>query len=124
MTTHVTGTAMDWSGLFSVENKVVLVTGGAGGIGRGIAGGFVAHGAKVYIASRKDTSEAAAELDKEGPGQCRSISGIDLARDEDITRLVKTIEEKEGVLDVLVNNAALGGLMHKFENFEWLITTR
>jgi NAD(P)-dependent dehydrogenase (short-subunit alcohol dehydrogenase family) len=38
---------MNFEGLFDVGGKVVLVTGGGGGIGRGIAGAFVAGGARV-----------------------------------------------------------------------------
>ena len=53
---------MNFENLFDVSGKVVLVTGGAGGIGRGIVGAFVAGNAKVYIASRSDLTDAAAEL--------------------------------------------------------------
>lgn len=112
---------MNFNNLFSVEGKVVCVTGGAGGIGRGIAGAFIAGGARVYIASRSDLTQAALELSGEGPGECFALQA-DLASDKDISALAATLDEREGKLDVLVNNAALGGFIHKFGDFpmdEW-----
>ena len=52
--------------LFSVKDKIVLVTGGSRGIGEMIAEGFIANGAKVYITSRKenDIKETADKLKK------------------------------------------------------------
>ena len=92
-----------------------------GGIGRGIAGAFVAGGASVYIASRSDLKEAATELSKEGSGECVALRA-DLSRDDDISALAATLGEREGKLDVLVNNAAIGGFIHEFGEFpmdEW-----
>ncbi len=112
---------MNFENLFNVEGKVVCVTGGAGGIGRGIAGAFVAGGARVYIASRSDLTEAATELSGEGPGECIALR-VDLASDDDIGVLAADLSEREGKLDVLVNNAALGGFIHEFGEFpmdEW-----
>ena len=50
--------------LFSVKDKIVLVTGGSRGIGEMIAEGFLSNGAKVYITSRKenDIKETATRL--------------------------------------------------------------
>ena len=54
--------------LFSLRGRTALITGGSRGIGKMIAAGFVAQGAKVYISSRKAEAceKAAAELSKGG----------------------------------------------------------
>lgn len=107
---------MDFENLFSVKGKIVCVTGGGGGIGRGIAGAFVAGGARVYIASRKDLAPVAKELDGLGAGECIALRA-DLSQDEGITGLVAELSKREGKLDALVNNAALGNVLHRFEEF-------
>ena len=93
------------SDLFSLAGKVALVTGGSRGIGRMIAEGFLMHGAKVYISSRKAAAcdETAADLCK-GGGDCISlpqdVSTVDGAR-----ALAARITALEPRLDILVNNA-------------------
>ena len=59
----------------------------------------------------------AKELSEQGPGECIGLRA-DLSQDADITGLAQTLQEREGKLDVLVNNSALGNLMNKFENFQ------
>jgi len=90
--------------LFSVANKVALVTGGSRGIGRMIAEGFVRAGARVYISARKaEACEAtAAELAK--IGTCNAIPA-DLSSEAEARRLAAELGEREPMLHVLVNNA-------------------
>ncbi|KAJ2307395.1 hypothetical protein IWW52_006059, partial [Coemansia sp. RSA 2704] len=61
---------MESQTLFSVKNKVVVITGGGSGIGLMISQGFVKNGAKVYITSRKAQvlEKTAKELTEQGPG--------------------------------------------------------
>ncbi|CEP07791.1 hypothetical protein [Parasitella parasitica] len=97
---------MDIQNLFSVKDKVVLVTGGSRGIGEMIATGFVQGGAKVYISSRSAQAcdEVAAKLTTLGPGKCIALPA-DLQNVEDIKKLVDELSKRETHLDVLVNNA-------------------
>lgn len=92
------------SGLFGVEGKVVLVTGGSRGIGRAIAGGFARAGARVYICGRDrvQCETAAAEIGADGA--CFAIQA-DLSTVDGRDRLASVLDEREGRLDVLVNNA-------------------
>ncbi|WHZ10363.1 MAG: Oxidoreductase, short-chain dehydrogenase/reductase family [Burkholderiaceae bacterium] len=90
--------------LFSLEGRVALVTGGSRGIGRMIAAGFLAQGARVYISARKAEAcdEAARELS--GLGPCASLP-FDVSSRAGIAALAKALAEREPQLDILVNNA-------------------
>jgi len=91
-------------GLFSVDAKTALVTGGSRGIGRMIATGFVEAGAKVYISSRKAEvcDEVAAALSSSGT--CISLPA-DLSTEAGCAGLAAALAQREERLDVLVNNA-------------------
>ena len=102
--------------LFSLAGRTALVTGGSRGIGRMIAAGFLAQGAKVYISSRKaDACEAAAaELSKRG-GQCVPLP-LDVSSVAGAQALAKAYSAREQKLDILVNNAGAAWL-EKFDGF-------
>lgn len=90
--------------LFSVEGKVVVVTGGSRGIGEMIAAGFVHNGARVYVSSRNAAacSRVADELSE--VGECIALP-FDLSTRDGIEGLVAEFGRRESRLDVLVNNA-------------------
>ncbi|PBP16555.1 short-chain dehydrogenase/reductase-like protein sdr [Diplocarpon rosae] len=87
-------------------DKVVLVTGGAKGIGRMISEGFVTNGAKVYISSRdkKACELACEELNALGSGSAYSIPA-DFYKLEDCKKMVEELKKRETKLHVLVNNS-------------------
>ena len=90
--------------LFSLAGKTALVTGGGSGIGAMIAAAFVAAGARVYIASRKDTSPFAAQLTAAGPGRCIALTG-DLGTAAGVEALARKLAALEPALHILVNNS-------------------
>ena len=108
--------------LFSVQDKVVVVTGGSRGIGEMIAAGYLANGAKVYITSRKaDVCNATAgRLMETYGGECVSIPA-DMATLAGIEGFVSELCSKETHLDVLVNNAgvAWGAPLEDFPEVGW-----
>lgn len=93
---------MDITGLFSVEGRVALVTGGSAGIGRMIASGLAAAGARVYICARnaEKVAIAAAEMGDHVIGLPADISTAD-----GIARLVEQLAAREPAVHILVNNA-------------------
>jgi NAD(P)-dependent dehydrogenase (short-subunit alcohol dehydrogenase family) len=109
---------MDTSALFSLKGRVALVTGGSKNIGRMIAEGFIAQGAKVYISARKaDVCDATArEL---GPN-CISLP-MDVSTVEGCKALAAALAEREQRLDILVNNAgaAWGAPFEEFPETGW-----
>ncbi|MBI1366789.1 MAG: SDR family oxidoreductase [Alphaproteobacteria bacterium] len=106
--------------LFSLEDRVALVTGGSRGIGMMIARGFLTQGAKVYISARKaeQCDAAATELSK--IGTCISVPQ-DVSTVEGCRALAGKIAAKEKKLDILVNNAgaAWGAPFDEFPEHGW-----
>ncbi|WP_373521852.1 SDR family NAD(P)-dependent oxidoreductase [Aquiflexum sp.] len=97
---------MDLSTLFSLMNKVALITGASKGIGLSIAETFAAAGAKVVISSRnqENLDEMANNLRSKG----YEVTGISchVGKSEELENLVKKTIALYGQIDVLVNNAA------------------
>jgi NAD(P)-dependent dehydrogenase (short-subunit alcohol dehydrogenase family) len=107
--------------LFSLEGRVALVTGGSRGIGRMIAEGFIAQGAKVYISARKAEAcnQTAKELSKDG-GTCVSIP-VNVSTVAGARQLAAAVMALEPKIDILVNNAgaAWGARFDEFPEDGW-----
>ncbi|HKQ32331.1 MAG TPA: SDR family NAD(P)-dependent oxidoreductase [Thermodesulfobacteriota bacterium] len=91
-----------------LDGKKTLVTGGAKGIGKGIAAAYLTEGASVVICGRNELSLKAAcnDLGKLGPVD---YIVADISHRDDVRRLADEIGERWGQLDVLVNNASILG---------------
>jgi NAD(P)-dependent dehydrogenase (short-subunit alcohol dehydrogenase family) len=92
--------------LFDLTDRVAVITGGTRGIGRAIAEGFVAAGAKVVVASRK--ADACAETQAHLIALGGEAIGVPTHVGElgDVDALVDETVDRFGRLDILVNNAA------------------
>jgi NAD(P)-dependent dehydrogenase (short-subunit alcohol dehydrogenase family) len=92
-------------GLPDLAGKIAVVTGGASGIGKGIAASLAAEGARVIIADiqREALDVAAAEL---------GVDGVptDVSDSDSVERLARTVVEKYGTVHVVCNNAGIGPL--------------
>ncbi|KAI1252333.1 hypothetical protein MGN70_006908 [Eutypa lata] len=95
--------------LWSLKDRVALVTGGGSGIGLMATQALVANGAKVYITGRtKEKLDTVAEKYSEGSGSIIPIQ-CDVSDKAQIASLVKEISSKEECLCILINNAGISG---------------
>jgi NAD(P)-dependent dehydrogenase (short-subunit alcohol dehydrogenase family) len=86
--------------------KIVLVTGGGSGIGLTTAKAFAAEGATVVVAGRDEQRLASAVKEI---GDAASAVTVDVTDSADVARMVSTVVERHGGLDVAVNNAGILG---------------
>lgn len=84
------------------DGKVVVITGGAGGLGRAMAARFAADGARVALCDLRGAAEAAAELGGTARGYAFDITDRDA-----VSAAFGAIEADLGRIDVLVNNAGI-----------------
>lgn len=85
----------------SLEQKVALVTGGRGGIGRSIVSRFVREGAKVYAADLEDRGTLGS-VPEDG-----DFLRLDVASEAEVMAAMSRVKEDHGKLDILVNAAGI-----------------
>ena len=88
-----------------LTDKVAIVTGGARGTGAGIARVLAAQGARVAVLDLDGTEAETTAAALASPGLALAC---DVAVEDDVTAAVRTVVERLGGLDVLVNNAGVG----------------
>ena len=95
---------------FDLTGKVALVTGGATGIGRGIAEGLADAGASIVLCARRVglLEEACAEISAKS-GVRTYAHRVDICSSGEIEALVEDVVEEFGHIDILVNNSGIGG---------------
>ncbi len=111
---------MDTSRLFSLQGRTALITGGSRGIGRMIAEGFLAQGARVYISARKAAACDQTAKELSAFGHCVSLPA-DVSTVEGAKGLADAYAGHEATLDILVNNAgaAWGAPYDEFPESGW-----
>jgi NAD(P)-dependent dehydrogenase (short-subunit alcohol dehydrogenase family) len=104
----------------SAEQRVALVTGAAGGIGRALVGGLLGKGLAVAAVDR--TAEGLAELAENAAERQQGAKLLtieaNLAEDESIDKIVSQARARFGTIDILVNNAGVGQATIRSDNRE------
>src|SRR6266403_1472452 len=107
--------------MFSLKDKVAVVTGASQGIGRETALALAEAGAKVAVAARSEEKLSALVADIAAAGGCGLAVKMDVADAEQVKAGFKQVLEKFGRLDILVNNAAItrDGLAMRMKADDW-----
>ncbi len=93
----------------SFKDKVVLVTGGNSGIGRGIVHRLIGEGAVVPFVGRNTTKGANVEAEIAEQGGEGAFYAVELANEAKVREMIDQVVDRFGRLDVVVNNAGVGG---------------
>ncbi len=103
------------------KGKVVIVTGGARGIGREIALSFAQYGARVAVCDLNEEAlkETVSDIDEAGGEGMYVLANVTVA--EDVDNVVDKVVDKWGRVDILINNAGItrDGLLIRMKEEDW-----
>lgn len=93
-----------------LQDKVAIVTGGGRGIGRALAAGFAAEGARVVVASRtqSEVGETVRRIRRAGGTAIEAI--CDVTDETQVRAMIRSGLESWGRIDILINNAGISGI--------------
>ncbi len=116
----VTGSCM--SSIRTLDGQIALVTGASRGIGRAVALALAEAGAEVVVnySSSPDAAEVVVSEIKDSGGEAYALQA-NVADEEAVNGLIKTVIERSGRVDVLVNNAGItrDGLLMRMKTEDW-----
>jgi NAD(P)-dependent dehydrogenase (short-subunit alcohol dehydrogenase family) len=97
------------TGAHDLAGRIALISGASGGIGRVIAQELAQRGAAIALTGRDRDALESTRAAVEAVGAQHLVAPADLGSDTDIARLLEVVTEDLGVVDVLINNAAMAG---------------
>jgi NAD(P)-dependent dehydrogenase (short-subunit alcohol dehydrogenase family) len=98
---------MPTTNLFDLSGRVAVVTGGNGGIGRGIALGLAQAGAAVAVLARNEEKNQRVTSELQALGVAALAVRVDVSVRGELQPALEKVEEKLGPVSVLVNNAGI-----------------
>ena len=104
-----------------LTGKVTIVTGAGSGIGRGIARALANEGMSLVICGRREEPlKETTRLVEENGGRIIAVRA-DISKTPDVQRVVQTALDTFGRVDILINNAGIGGgdFIHKMTDDDW-----
>jgi NAD(P)-dependent dehydrogenase (short-subunit alcohol dehydrogenase family) len=105
-----------------VENKVIIITGAARGIGQAASLLLAREGARVAITDKRDAEGKAVVASIAAAGGVAAFWHLDVTREAEVKRVFREIHKRFGRVDVLVNNAGIVGAnkpTHEITEVEW-----
>ena len=98
-----------------LKDKVAIITGGSGGIGRAVAERFVKEGAQVLLVDldEKELQEAVVAMQSDAVSYCVA----DVTQPDQVQGYVHTAVERYGVVDVFINNAGIEGEVNAIPDY-------
>ena len=106
--------------MFSLDNRVALITGASKGLGKAMAMGLAEAGAKVALNYFNDTPKAEATFEEfKSKGHEGTLIRADATSEADVRRMVAQTEKDLGPVDILIPNATCDQPQKRIEDYDW-----